>query len=82
MSKDGTVDELCRLVAEAMDIPAASVTDDSSAETVAAWDSATGMSLMVLLEETYGIMFEADQIAQLTSVGAIREALREKGIAL
>jgi hypothetical protein len=27
-------------VAEAMDIPAASITDDSSAETVAAWDSA------------------------------------------
>jgi acyl carrier protein len=82
MSEDGAVDELRRVAAEAMDIPAASVTDASSPATVATWDSATGMSLMVLLEETYGIFFEAEEIALLTSVRAIREVLRQKGIAL
>lgn len=81
MNEDGTVDQLRRLVAEAMDIPAASVTDASSSETIASWDSATGMSLMVLLEETYGVFFEAEEIARLTSVGAIREMLRDKGVA-
>src|SRR5262249_13842286 len=82
MNDDGAVDELRRLVAEAMDVPALSLSDDSSPETIASWDSHAGMSLIVLLEETYGIAFEAEEIGQLTSVGAIRGVLREKGIAL
>jgi hypothetical protein len=81
MSEDGVVDERCGLVAGAMDVPAVSVTDASSAETVAAWDSAAGMSLMVLLEETNGLLFEADEMARLTPVGATREALRHTRIA-
>jgi acyl carrier protein len=76
------VDELLRLVAETMDVPAASLSEDSSTETIASWDSHAGMSLIVLLEETYGIAFEAEEIGELTSVGAIRRMLREKGIAL
>jgi acyl carrier protein len=82
MREDGALDALHRLVAEAMDVPAASLTDDSSPETVATWDSAAGMSLIVLLEETYGIFFETEEIGRLTSVGAIRQVLRGKGIAL
>jgi acyl carrier protein len=80
MNDDRAVDELYMLVAEAMEVPAASLTDASSAETVATWDSATGMSLIVLLEETYGIAFEAEEMLRLTSVGAIRQMLRQKGI--
>ena len=41
-----------------------------------------GISLTVLLEETYGIAFEAEETVRLNSVGAIREVPREKGIAL
>jgi acyl carrier protein len=77
-----TVDELFMLVAEAMDVPAESLTDDSSSETIAGWDSYASMSLIVLLEETYGISFEAEEINQLSSIGAIREVLRDKGVAL
>jgi acyl carrier protein len=82
MREDGALDEVRRLIGEAVKTDAASLTDDSSPETVATWDSATGMSLMVLLEETYGVFFEAEEIARLTSVGAIRQMLRQKGIAL
>jgi acyl carrier protein len=82
MHDDGAAGELQRLVAEAMGVPATSLSDDSSSETIANWDSAAGMSLMVLLEETYGIAFEAEEMVRLTSVGAIRAVLREKGIAL
>jgi acyl carrier protein len=37
---------------------------------------------MVLLEETYDIAFEAEELAMLTSVGAVRRILREKGVAV
>jgi acyl carrier protein len=76
-----TVDDLLMLVAEAMDVPAESLNDDSSSETIASWDSHASMSLVVLLEETYGITFEAEEINGLSSIGAIREMLREKAVA-
>jgi acyl carrier protein len=82
MHEGECVDDLLTVIGEAMDVPAASLTDDSSPETIASWDSAAGMSLMVLLEETYGVFFEAEEIGRLTSVGAIRGMLREKGVAL
>jgi acyl carrier protein len=70
MGEDGALDELRRLIGEAVKTDAASLTDASSAKTVATWDSATGMSLIVLLEETYDIAFEAVERAPLTSVAA------------
>jgi acyl carrier protein len=81
MNEDGAIDELRKLVGEAVKTDAASLTDASSPETIATWDSAAGMSLIVLLEESYGIFFETEEITRLTSVGAIREVLRGKGIA-
>ena len=81
MNDDGAADELQRLVAEALNMPALSLGDDSSSETITS-DNAAGMSLMVLLEETYGIAFEAEDMARQTSVGAIGGMLRAKGIAL
>ncbi len=72
-------DPLCGLVAEALDVRAESVTDESSSDTIANWDSSAGMSLVVLIEETYGVTFEAGELARLTSVGAIRQLLRQKG---
>jgi hypothetical protein len=81
MNDNGAADELQRLVAEALNMPALSLGDDSSSETITS-DNAAGMSLMVLLEETYGIAFEAEEMARQTSVGTIGGMLRENGIAL
>jgi hypothetical protein len=39
------------------------------------------MSLIGLVEETYGIAVEAAEMVRLSSVGAIRQMLCEKGIA-
>jgi acyl carrier protein len=82
MSKKSSIDQLVRLVAEALNVSAETLTEDSSTETVPTWDSVAGMSLMVLLEETYDIAFEAEELAMLTSVGAVRRMLREKGAAI
>jgi acyl carrier protein len=82
VNEDDAVDALCKLVAEAVNTNAAALTDDSSTETIANWDSSAGMALMVLLEETYGVIFDAEEIGKLRSVGAIRRMLREKGVAL
>jgi hypothetical protein len=49
MREDRALDELRRLIGEAVKTDAASLTDDSSPETIATWDSAAGISLMILL---------------------------------
>jgi acyl carrier protein len=74
------IDPLCMLVAEALSVRPESVSDASSSETIDTWDSIAGMSLMVLVEETYAVTFEASELALLTSVRAIRRLLRQKGV--
>jgi acyl carrier protein len=46
------------------------------------WDSASHMVLVVALEEKLGIEFDSDEIANLTSVARIVEALAAKGVAV
>jgi acyl carrier protein len=82
MTQGGSIAHFYTLVAEALGVPAETLTDESSTETIVAWDSIAGMSLIVLLEETYDIAFEAEELAMLTSVGAIRCLLRDKGVAV
>jgi acyl carrier protein len=75
-----STDPLCALVAQVLSVSAEMVEDDSSTETIDTWDSIAGMSLVVLIEETYSVTFDASELAVLTSVGAIRSALRDKGV--
>lgn len=46
---------------------------------VEAWDSVLHMTLMLTLEQTYGVSFDPEEAQQMTSVAAIREALRSHG---
>jgi acyl carrier protein len=57
MAEKSSSDQLLTVFAEALDVNAETLTDDSSTETIPTWDSVAGMSLMVLLEETYDIAF-------------------------
>ena len=82
MAEESSIDQLLTLIAEALNVSPRTLTDDSSTETIPTWDSVAGMSLMVLLEETYDVAFEAEDVAMLTSVGAVRRLLREKGVAI
>jgi len=47
------------------------VTLASSAETISSWDSLKHMNLVLALEETFGVLFSEEQIAELTQVGTI-----------
>lgn len=82
MSKMDDADTLHALIAEVLDLPAKTVTEDSSPETIPVWDSLANMTLMITLEETFGVTFLAEEIAMLTSVRATRTLLRSKGAAV
>jgi acyl carrier protein len=51
------------------------ISEDDSVETIPAWDSVRHLSLVLALEERFGVEFEADRIPELISVRAIARAL-------
>ncbi len=55
-----------------------SISEDDTARTVPSWDSVRHLSLVLALEERFGIAFEADEIAELVSVRAITEAIGKR----
>ncbi len=71
---------LHEVVARALRVPAASVSDESSPETLRRWDSLNHLELMTEIEEAYGVQFSTADMVRVRSVRQIRDLLREKGI--
>ena len=64
-----TVDDV---VAEVLDVPRADVTDELAFRTIPQWDSLRHVELLLALEEHLGTPIDAELVARLTSVRAIR----------
>ena len=71
---------LHEVVARALRLPAASISDDSSPENLRRWDSLRHLELMTEIEEAYSVGFSTADMVRAKSVGLIRGLLREKGI--
>jgi len=71
---------LHEIVARALRVPAASISDESSPETLRRWDSLNHLELMTEVEEAYGVQFSTADMVRARSVRQIRDLLREKGI--
>lgn len=74
------MNELLQLVANALKVPADTVTAQMAMEDTAAWDSLAHMELIVSLEEHYRMQLTPDDMVALRSVGAIAQLLQSKGL--
>jgi acyl carrier protein len=72
-------EQVCGLVAGALQVPAEAVTVELSFGDLPEWDSMGHMEVMMQLEERFGVEVSADTIAALTSVTAICGYLKENG---
>jgi acyl carrier protein len=68
------------VVARALNVPVASVTDASSPETLRSWDSLSHLDLISEIEEAYDVRFSTGDILKAKSVAEVRRLLREKGL--
>jgi acyl carrier protein len=68
------------VVARILRVPAASISDETSPETLPRWDSLKHLDLMTGIEDAYGIQFSTADIMRAKSVGEVRLLLREKGL--
>jgi acyl carrier protein len=68
------------LLADVLQIPVASITDDLAMNDTDPWDSLRHMELVVSLEHAYGLEFSFDDIVAMRTVGDIKRVLRERGV--
>lgn len=63
------------IVAGALELDPSDVTEDTSVENQAKWDSLHHMNLIFAIEDGFCIRFADDELPQLTSIAAIERAL-------
>ena len=75
---DGKVEAL---LADVLQVPAATITDELAMEGVEAWDSLKHMELVVALEEAFHVELTFDEIVRMRSVGEIKRVLGARSAA-
>ncbi len=71
-----------KIFAEVFSLSESSVVDALALHDIPSWDSLAHMMLITRLEDAYQIQLTGDEIADMKSVGAARNALRAHGAAL
>jgi acyl carrier protein len=56
------------------------ITEDASPDTIEAWDSLRHMSLVLALEEEFGVEFTDDQTVEMLNIKLIKAILSEHAI--
>jgi acyl carrier protein len=60
-----------RIVSSVLGVPEASISDDTSPDTVPTWDSMQHLQLVLALEEEFGLHFEVEEIEAMQRVTVI-----------
>jgi len=68
------------IVSRLFHVNAGDLTPESGPTTIAAWDSAGHMNLILALEQEFGIQFGDDEVGELISIGAIHAALARHSV--
>jgi acyl carrier protein len=73
-------DRIRKIMGAAFDINPADIDEDASPGRIEQWDSLRHMSLVLALEDEFGIRFPEDQIEHLVSYQLIALSLKELGL--
>jgi len=55
------------------------LSDTTTAADIKGWDSVAHINLMMCLEQTFGIQFIGNELAELKSIGELKGCLTQKG---
>ncbi len=67
------------LFAKNLRVPVSVINDSTAPKVLRNWDSMAHLELVTVIEKAYGVKFSTPEILAMSSVGRIREMLREKG---
>jgi len=68
-------EKLRSVLADVLDLPAAAITEDASPATIERWDSLRHMSLIVAIEEAFGITLDDRAMDEVMSFAGARDAV-------
>lgn len=68
-------DRVREIAADILQIDSASVTPDSSPETIESWDSVQNLNLVLALEEAFGFEFAPEEMDQMKTAGKIADVI-------
>ncbi|MDR1310625.1 MAG: acyl carrier protein [Burkholderiaceae bacterium] len=71
-------DTVKKIMAETFRVDPSDIQDSVTMDEIDTWDSLTHMELVANLESTLGIVFDGDEIADMSSVLAIQKLVVEK----
>ena len=66
---------LKEVMAAVLEVDESELGDDASVDTISTWDSLHHMNLVLALEDEFGIRFPDEEVANLTSLRVLRDAL-------
>ena len=75
-----SVSLLKTVFAESLNIDPAHVSDDLGYNTIPEWDSVAHMALVAALETRFDVMFDTNDIIDMSSVAKAREILTRLGV--
>ena len=71
-----TIEDRIKVVMSAVfEIPVDEIKDESSSDSIASWDSLKHMNLIVALEEEFVIIFNDDEIFEMTNYPLIKNII-------
>ena len=82
MSSQEVPPSLRDILADILEISPDQVTPDLGVGTVENWDSFRHLQAILALEGEYGVQFDPQRIAELTTVSRIQAELEAKGVSL
>ncbi len=71
-------DRVTKMVAEVFHVAQASLTDDSSPQSIPHWDSLNHLNLVMAIESEFDLRLSSSEILSMQSVGAIRRLLNRQ----
>ena len=77
-----SVDTLYETIAAILGVDPAALTEESSPDTVASWDSVNHLNLVMALESEFGIRLSPEDALAMRSVRAARALLKKRGVPL
>jgi acyl carrier protein len=82
MSSQQVPSSLRDILADILEISPEEVTPETGVETVENWDSFRHLQAILAIEGEYGVQFDPQRIAELTTVALIQAELEAKGATL
>jgi len=73
-------DKLIELFSEGLAVPVEVLDDDSSPDNTKTWDSLAAMTMVSLIEDTFGVELSTREIMKMQTIGIARQVLRGKEI--